>query len=107
MSKDPIDVSEKLGVYLNPKNATKDVREFAKELEADFQKYCHQNYDHFSVVLVLEEGKPVLNFMGYRKETPDETKKRAEQEEKTQQRVEAAELREYLRLKGKYGKKGE
>jgi hypothetical protein len=107
MSKDPIDVSEKLGVYLNPKTNTRDIREFAKELEADFKKFEHQNYDHFSVVLALEDGKPILNLVGYRKENPDETKKRLAIEEQKQKKAEEVELKEYLRLKNKYGKKNE
>ena len=104
VNKDPIDVSEKIGVYMDPKHDSRDIQEFIKELTADYQKYCHQHYDHFSLVLGLDTGKPVLTFMGYRKETAEETKKRVAIEEEKQRKVEAAELNEYLRLKKKYAK---
>lgn len=107
VNKDPIDVSEKIGIYMDSKHNDKDVREFAKELEADYEQRKHQNYDRFSVVLGLEDGKPVLKFVGYRKENPDETKKRVAIEEEKQKKVEDAELQQYLRLQKKYGKKGE
>lgn len=107
INKDPIDVNEKIGIYLDSKHETKDMKSFAEELQADYEKRCHGTYDRFSVVLGLEDGKPVLKLMGVRKESPDETKKRVAGEEEKEKRNNEAELKEYLRLKKKYGKSAE
>ena len=76
VNKEPIDVSERIGVYMDPKHDTKDVKAFIEELTKDYDRHCHEQYDHFSVVLGLVEGKPVLTLMGYRKELePDDEEK--------------------------------
>lgn len=98
-----IDISEDIGVILNP-GQSKDVKELITELNETYDKYCHQNFDKFSVSLVTKDNKTGLVFVGFRKEDDSELKKRLATEDDKLKRAEAAELKEYLRLKKKYEK---
>lgn len=107
INQDPIDVSEDLELLLKQDDAAIDYKELIKKLEECHAKYCHKNYDHFSISLFVEGGKSGLVFVGLRKENTDETKKRVAIEESKQKQAEEAELKTYLRLHKKYSKKGE
>jgi hypothetical protein len=66
----------------------------------------HKNYDHFSINFITKDGKSGAVFVGFRKENPDETKKRVAIEAAKQKKAEEVELQTYLKLHKKYGKKG-
>lgn len=103
INRDPIDVSEDLMPLLKLGDS-KEVKLFLEELDAMYKQRCHLAYNSFNVSLATKDDKVVLKFVGIRKESSDETKKRVAIEEDKQKRVEDAELKEYLRLKKKYGK---
>lgn len=64
-------------------------------------------YNKFQVKSVNKKGETVFLIEGLRDETEQECGEREAREAQEKQRVEQAELKEYLRLKKKYGKKGE
>lgn len=67
---------------------------------------AHKIYESFKVTLVKDAKLGwALVFDGEREETKQETAEREATEAAIRKRVEAAELKEYLRLKKKYGKK--
>jgi len=106
INKDPIDVSEDLEVLLKAGDKI-DFEQFINNIEEFHNKYCHKNYDHFSVGLITKDGKSGVVFIGLRKENQEETKKRVAIEEAKAKHAEEVELKQYLMLKKKYGKKGD
>ena len=103
INKDPIEVSEEIVALMKP-GEQKEVKLFIEELDSAYKTRSHLAYDKFSVSLATKDGKTGLVFIGVRRENKDETAKRVAIEEDKQKRVEDAELREYLRLRKKYGK---
>jgi len=71
-----------------------------------FNQNAHKVYDSFHVTLVKDAkiGWALL-FEGEREESKEETAAREANDKATRKRVEDAELKEYLRLNKKYGKK--
>lgn len=85
---------------------TVEYKELIEKLEELFNKNSHKVYDAFNVSMVKDKKLGIaLVFEGEREETKNETAQREAEEAATKKRVEDAELKEYLRLKKKYGKK--
>jgi hypothetical protein len=104
MSKEPINVEEVIGVLMEPGD-TKDVKKFISELDEAYNKFIAKHYTRFNVSMVAKNGKAALNFVGFRPEEKEETKRRLEMEEEKRKKAEEVELMEYLRLKKKYQNK--
>lgn len=64
----------------------------------------HKSYSKFFVSLNKDDSGYALLLDGEREETSEEFAVRKAGEERSRKNVEAAELKEYLRLKKKYGK---
>lgn len=85
---------------------TVEYKELIEKLEELFGQNSHKVYDVFNVSMVKDKKLGIaLVFEGERDESKDETKLREAKEAATKKRVETAELKEYMRLKKKYGKK--
>lgn len=81
-------------------------KELIEKLEDLFNKNTHKMYDTFHVSMVKDQKLGIaLVFEGKREETKEETYRRETNEFATKKRIEDAELKEYLRLHKKYGKK--
>lgn len=81
--------------------------DFIERLQEMKTKYTASPYTEFSVYAVQKKGAGVLLLSGSRDETNSEREEREQRETLERQRIEQAELKEYLRLKKKYGKKSE
>ena len=82
--------------------------DFADKIEDLYKQNMHKAYDSYSIELVRHKQVGwTLFFNGTREETKQETTKREAEEAAKRKQIEAAELKEYLRLKKKYGKKEE
>ncbi len=103
INKDPIEVSENITTIIKA-DGSKDIKDLIKELDELYNKHVHQNYERFTVALVPQKLKIELVLVGWRKEKPEETKRRIMVEEERDKRNNDAELKEYLRLKKKFGK---
>lgn len=80
--------------------------EFLDKLTDLYNQNMHKAYEDYSVSMIrTKEFGWSLFFMGRREETKEETAKREAIEGAKQKTIEAAELKEYLRLHKKYGKK--
>jgi len=80
--------------------------EFLDKVNDMYNKNMHKAFDKYAVKLIrTKEFGWTLFFDGTRDETKDETAIREADEKVRRKTVEAAELKEYLRLKKKYGKK--
>ena len=85
---------------------THNYKELVEKLEDLVAKNTHKAYDKFHVTMVKDDKLGVaLFFEGEREETKEETVKREAYEAAKKKRIEDQELKEYLRLKKKYGKK--
>lgn len=85
---------------------TVEYQELIDKLNELFGKNAHKVYDKFNVSMVKDPKLGIaLVFEGEREETKLETTQREAEEDSKRKRVEAAELKEYLRLHKKYGKK--
>ena len=81
-------------------------KELVEKLEELFGQNSHKVYDKFMVNMVKDVKLGVaLVFEGEREESKEETALRESEESSVRKRVEKAELKEYLRLHKKYGKK--
>jgi hypothetical protein len=107
INREPIDVSDDIELLMEMGGSI-DYKVLITKLEELFSKNCHKNYDHFSVKLITkadDNKRSGVIFCGYRKEIPEETKKRVVIEEAKQKQAEEVELKTYLRLHKIYGKK--
>ena len=91
-----------------PITTTIDLKQFTDKLEDLRAKNAYKAFVSFAIELVKDKelGWGVL-FVGEREETKEETAKREAMESAKRKTVEEAELKEFLRLKRKYGKKDE
>lgn len=107
MSEDKKVVSEKIDVLLLEGDKPINYQEFIDRLDELYKQHSHLSYEDYE--LRLERSKDLngwaLLFNGNRLETNEEQKLRVAQESAKRKTVEQAELKEYLRLKKKYGKK--
>jgi len=103
INKEPIDIEEFISIIIRS-GESKEIKELISNLEELYNKYCHNNFNKLTVSLLVRDGKSFLNLVGVRKENEKETKKRIIIEEDKLKRLEEIELKEYLRLKRKYGK---
>jgi len=98
-------VDEHIDVILT-EGETLEREEFMDKVTDMYNKNMHKAYDKYTITLVrTKEFGWTLFFDGTRDETKDETAIREAEEKARRKQVEAAELKEYLRLKKKYGKK--
>ena len=80
--------------------------EFTDKLDNMYKQNMHKAYDKYDVSLIrTKEFGWTLYFDGTRNETSEETQLREASEAVRRKEIEAVELKEYLRLKKKYGKK--
>jgi hypothetical protein len=99
MVKEVIDIMMIEGEYM-------DRESFNDKLTDLFNKNMHKAYEKFGVSLHrTKQFGWSLVFMGEREENSSEKKAREAKEIAHKKQVEAAELKEYLRLHKKYGKK--
>ena len=102
-------IDEKIAVLLAGSSDGKPVvieyREFIGKVEELHKQHSIKAYDRFNVAFVkdTQAGWGVL-FTGTRDETKDETEHREAVEAAKRKQLEAAELKQYLALKKKYGK---
>jgi hypothetical protein len=83
-------------------------KEFAEKVEEIYKHNVHKAYEKFNISLVKDKALGWgLIFSGTREETKDETAARETLEASRKKQIEDAELKEYLRLKKKFGKKEE
>jgi len=85
----------------------KTLAEFTELLDELRIKYQTSVYKTFTVTATHQKGAGVLLLNGSRDETAEELADRTEREEIERRTIDAAELKEYLRLKKKYGKREE
>lgn len=83
------------------------LEEFVETLEKLKAKHSTSVYKEFEVSAVQQRGAGVLLLYGKRDETSQERQEREAREERERKTIEATELKEYLRLKKKYGKREE
>jgi hypothetical protein len=85
-----------------------DHKEFIAKVEELYAKNAYRSFVSFSIELIKDEkaGWGLL-FVGDREETKEETAKREAMEAAKRKSVEDAELKQYIQLKKKYGKKDE
>lgn len=81
--------------------------DFIESLEELKRKHTTSVYSEFEVTAAHKGGAGVLLLHGKRDETDEERKVREAREGAERRNIEQAELKEYLRLKKKYGKKDE
>ena len=81
-------------------------KEFVEKTEELYKKNVHRAFTKFNIEMIKDKdlGWGLL-FSGTREETKEETAKREAFESAKRKQIEDAELKEYLRLKKKYGKK--
>lgn len=80
--------------------------DLVNKIEDLFNQNAHKVYDSFHITLVKDAKVGwALLFEGEREESKEETTAREANDKATRKRVEDAELKEYLRLHRKYGKK--
>jgi hypothetical protein len=65
----------------------------------------HKDYEKYYITIIKEKESTILAFEGARKETEEEKATREAMETLKRKKIEEAELKEYLRLHKKYGKK--
>ena len=88
--------------------ATIEHKELIEKIQELYGQNSHKAYDTYYVSMVKDPKMGVaLVFEGEREESNDETAIREAKEGSAKKRVEEAELKEYLRLNKKYGKKQE
>jgi len=80
---------------------------FIEKLQELKAKHVTSPFSELKVYAVQKKGAGVLLLSGSRDETDTERQEREQRETMERQRIEQAELKEYLRLKKKYGKKSE
>jgi len=81
-------------------------KELIEKLEDLYGQNAHKVYDSFHATLVKDDKLGwALLFEGEREESDAETQLREAQEDAERKRVEEAELKLYLKLHKKYGKK--
>lgn len=83
-------------------------KEFVQKIEDMYRQNVIKPYEKFKIGLVKDTqlGWGLL-FLGERNETKEETAQREASEVAKKKQIETAELREYLRLHKKYGKKND
>ena len=86
---------------------TKTLDEFIDELVELKSKHASSVYGDLEVAAVQKAGAGIVLLYGVRDESAEELKVRENREAGERTNIEQAELKEYLRLKKKYGKKGE
>jgi len=85
---------------------TVEYKELIEKLEELFGRNAHKVYDTFNVTMIKDQKLGIaLVFEGEREESKEETAYREAEEGAKKKRVEDAELKEYLRLHKKYGRK--
>lgn len=103
-TRDQIDVLLETGSSGEP--ITLEYKDLIEKLNDLHGQNAHKVYDSFHATLVKDDKLGLaLLFEGEREESKEETTAREAQEKATRKRIEDAELKEYLRLRGKYGKK--
>ena len=104
-------VDDKIEVLLagieNQSNSV-EYKEFIEKVDEIYKRNVHKAYDKFNLTLMKDKDLGWgLVLTGTREEMKEETAQREGTEAAKKKQVEAAELREYLRLNKKYGKKSE
>jgi hypothetical protein len=81
-------------------------KEFVEKTEELYKKNVHRAFTKFNIEMIKDKdlGWGLL-FSGTREETKEETAKRETFEAAKRKQIDDAELKEYLRLKKKFGKK--
>ena len=102
-------VDDKIEVLMtgieNQANVT-EYKEFLEKIDEVYKRNAHKAYDKFNLALVKDKELGWgLILTGTREETKDETAAREMLEGARKKQIEGAELKEYLRLHKKYGKK--
>ena len=83
-------------------------QELVDKIDDLYKQNMHKAYDKYAVNLIrTKDFGWTLFFDGTRNETKEETEKREKEGGIRRKQIEEAELKEYLRLKKKYGKKDE
>lgn len=100
-------VSEDIEVLAAEGEEKSTIDDFIEKLQELKAKHSASVYSDLNVYAVQKKGAGVLLLSGERDETDVERQEREQRETMERQRVEQAELKEYLRLKKKYGKKSE
>lgn len=100
-------ISEDIEVIAAEGEESVTLEEFIEKLQELKDKHVTSPYSELNVYAVQKKGAGVLLLSGERDETDVERQEREQRETLERQRVEQAELKEYLRLKKKYGKKSE
>jgi hypothetical protein len=108
MSEDNKMVSEKIDVLFLEGDKPMEYQKFIDKLDELYKRNVHLSYETFEInmtrVKELNNGMAML-FNGNRPETKDEKKAREAGESAKRKIIEEAELKEYMRLHKKYGKK--
>ena len=107
MSDDIKKVSEIVEVLMSEKGSV-EYQQFIDNLAAIYNQNSHKAFDKFYIK--LEKNKEIgymLYLCGERNEIAEEKKERELKEEVHRKGIEEAELKEYLRLKRKFGKDGQ
>ena len=101
-------VDEKIDILFTKKE-TMTSQELIDKLTELYKQHATMAYEKFNVGIedVKELNSVALVFTGSRPETKDETKVRESKEAVKRKQIEEAELKEFLRLKKKYGKSEE
>lgn len=79
--------------------------DFTDKIESIRLKHTTSTYNSLSVYALHKKGAGALVLAGSRDETDAEEKERGKKEAIERSRVERAEMKEFLRLKKKFGKK--
>lgn len=96
---------DKINVLLSD-DSPMEYQDLIDKLQDLFGKNSHKVYDKFTVSIEKDDKIGMaLIFNGEREETKQETAMREAKEKAAQKKVEQAELKEYMRLHKKYGKK--
>lgn len=104
-------VDEKIEVLMaseRGETVTLEYKDFVEKTEELYKRNVHRPFVKFNIELVKDKdlGWGLL-FSGTREETKEETEKREAVEAAKRKQIDDAELKEYLRLKKKFGKKEE
>lgn len=83
-------------------------KELVEKIELLYSRNMHRPFSQFKVELIKDKELGWgLIFAGTREETKEETAQREANEAAKRKQIDDAELKEYLRLKKKFGKKEE
>jgi hypothetical protein len=104
-------VDEKIEVLMvgnDTQASTVEYKEFLDKIDELYKQNIQRSFSKYCISLVKDKelGWGLL-FTGTRDETKEETSKREMTEAMKKKQIEDAELKEFLRLKKKYGKKEE